>query len=399
MIRCPVCTEAAAFAFLTRHAVPVHQNMIMPSATAARQIRRGTLEMACCERCGFAFNRAFDPALLDYGRDYDNTQTHSPAFKAYTDDLVARVRAASPANARVVEVGCGKGQFLRTLIESAPEMTGWGFDPSYVGPERVLDGRLEYRREFYGPGCEALKADVVICRHVIEHVADPVALLDTVRAALALSPDARMFFETPALEWILEHVVVWDLFYEHCSLFTPASITTAFERAGFEVTAVEHIFEGQYLWTEARLGAARHAPEAGDTPELARRFAREEQRWLAQWRSMLASPDPSAGGPARGSGGGDAKPTKIAVWGAGAKGATFANLTDPDGTRIDCIVDLNPNKQGRFLPGTGHPIVAPAALAERGVGRALLMNPNYRPEISQLLRDLRLEVALEDPFS
>lgn len=378
---CPVC-GATEVAFLTRTQVPVHQNLIMKTFEAARAIRRGTLEMAVCEACGFAFNRAFDASLLAYGDDYDNTQDHSPSFKSYTDGLVERLVGLGVRDARVVEVGCGKGQFIQRLVEAAPNTVGWGFDPSYVGPEELLQGRLKFRREFYGPGCESLLADVVVCRHVIEHVANPLVLLEAVRAALALSPDARVFFETPSLDWILENVVVWDLFYEHCSLFTPGSLQTAFERAGFEVSEIATTFGGQYLWAEARVTSHPRTPELrpGNTPELARRFAREEARLVAQLQRSLTGP-------------------RTAIWGAGAKGVTFANLADPTGTLIDCVVDLNPHKQGHFMPGTGHPIVAPAALEERGVKRAILMNPNYRDENQRLLAELALDIALDDPFS
>lgn len=73
---------------------------------------------------------------------------------------------------------------------------------------------------------------------------------------------------------------------------------------------------------------------------------------------------------------------------------TFAYLADPHRQHVDCVVDLNPNKQGRFLPGTGHPIVHPAALKERGVRRAVLMNPNYRDENRAILRELGLDIEL-----
>ena len=66
--------------------------------------------------------------------------------------------------------------------------------------------------------------------------------------------------------------------------------------------------------------------------------------------------------------------------------STFANLVDPDGVTLDCVVDVNPNKQGGFIPGTGHSIVAPEALSERNIRNVILMNPNYRLENLQLLR-------------
>ena len=75
----------------------------------------------------------------------------------------------------------------------------------------------------------------------------------------------------------------------------------------------------------------------------------------------------------------------MALWGAGAKGVTVANLLDPHCVLIDCVVDLNPNKQGHFIPGTGHPIVSPSELLGRGVKNAILMNPNYRQENLKIL--------------
>jgi hypothetical protein len=59
-------------------------------------------------------------------------------------------------------------------------------------------------------------------------------------------------------------------------------------------------------------------------------------------------------------------------------------------------VDLNPNKQGRFIPGTGHPIVQPTDLPARQVKNAILMNPNYRLENLQLLDKAGIELNLID---
>jgi hypothetical protein len=85
---------------------------------------------------------------------------------------------------------------------------------------------------------------------------------------------------------------------------------------------------------------------------------------------------------------------RVAIWGAGAKGVTFAGLVDPEAELIDCVVDLNPRKQGCFIPGTGHPIVGPDELASRGVSTAVLMNPNYRRENEAILSRLGLNLEL-----
>ncbi len=59
---CPVCDSADTEPFLHRRGVPVHQNMLFDTASAARGTARGDLEMRACAACGFVFNAAFDPA-------------------------------------------------------------------------------------------------------------------------------------------------------------------------------------------------------------------------------------------------------------------------------------------------------------------------------------------------
>jgi len=77
---------------------------------------------------------------------------------------------------------------------------------------------------------------------------------------------------------------------------------------------------------------------------------------------------------------------------------TFANLIEPRPELIDCIVDLNPQKQGCYVPGSGHPIVSPEILGKRGVTTAFLMNQNYRHENLALLERLNLKVRLIDHY-
>jgi hypothetical protein len=59
-------------------------------------------------------------------------------------------------------------------------------------------------------------------------------------------------------------------------------------------------------------------------------------------------------------------------------------------------VDINPAKQGGYVAGTGHPIIGPGGLADRGISAAVLLNPNYRDEIVAMLRELRLPIEVLD---
>jgi SAM-dependent methyltransferase len=379
---CPVCAAETTATFIRRPSVPVNQHLVMHDADTARRVPRGMLDLAVCDHCGFVFNQAFDPGIIAYDERYDNAQTFSPLFDDYVSSLARFLTEEKGVrNSRIVEVGCGNGLFLRRLVTMDQGNVGYGFDTSYRGPATDYGGRLLFERRFYGPDCAHIPADVVVCRHVIEHVQDPVALLRAVRQALLNSAHARVFFETPDLTWILRNQVIWDLFYEHCSLFTPDSLTTAFGRAGFAVESVRHLFGEQYLWLEATI--APDAPPLSvrpkQVPTLAREFTAAEEALRHGWEARIRDL---------------ANDGNVALWGAGAKGVTLANLVDPEGRWIDCVVDLNPAKQGGYVPGTGHPIIDFQQLPERGVRSVVVMNPNYYDEILALVREERIDCTI-----
>lgn len=381
---CPCCSSMEIDDFLTRKGVPVHQNLVLRSRKQALEVTRGNLELAVCQSCGFIFNGAFDAGKMEYGADYDNLQICSGMFSGYIDELARSiVQGAGIQDSRIVEVGCGKGFFLKKLltIKGGEKNMGYGFDPSYEGDDFDLDGRLHYFRKFYGSDCTNIHADAVVCRHVIEHHPSPIELLKSIRHTLEGAGKARVFFETPCATWILRNNAIWDFFYEHCSLFTAESLSSAFELAGFTVEKVKHVFGGQYLWLEARPCEEGHSMKrsARETFELAHIFAQKEAQFKRAWREKINGLKLSG---------------KVALWGAGAKGVTFANLVDSGGTLIDCIVDINPNKQNGFLPGTGHPIVDPMEVKNRAIEYVILMNPNYWDEVRGSLDHLRSGVNL-----
>ena len=221
----------------------------------------------------------------------------------------------------------------------------------------------------------------MVCRHVIEHVPKPVELLKTIRESLVQSKNPRVFFETPTVDWILKNQVIWDFFYEHCSYFNPNSIRTAFELAGFSVEAIDLVFGNQYMLIEASIAKnkVQVIKEPTDIYALTTVFSNSERQNLEKWKQNLKKLS---------------KKGKIAIWGAGAKGVTFCNLFDPTFKMIDCVIDLNPNKQGKYIPGTGHPIVDYSEIQSRNITSIILMNPNYNDEVKELLKKSNQSIDL-----
>ena len=382
--QCRLCGADSLVVFHERSRVPVHQNLPLPTPEAARAVTRGDLRLACCTRCGFISNLAFSDELLRYSAGYENDQTCSPLFDRYIDGLAGEIVDKYGVRDReVVEVGCGRGTFLRRLCQRGGNR-GVGFDPAHVGDEVVDDGRVRFVRAYYGPEQATVPADAVICRHVIEHVPAPMNLIAAVRGALSTRTHADLFFETPDVEWILDNVVLQDFFYEHCSYFSAETLAFCFSQSGFADVTVERVFGEQYLWLHAVYRG--NTPTATIAPPAENRVLAAALRFEARETALRSAVNQRvqqlrSEGP-------------LAVWGAGAKGVTFVNHFDADGERIDCVVDINPRKQGRFVPGTGHAIVAPDDLGRRGVRHIVVMNPNYAAEIRDFIDTNRLPITL-----
>ncbi len=371
---CLICASPEIFPLAEASHVPILMNRLYATAAAARAAPSGALRLTRCARCGFTWNRDFRPELIVYDEAYENDQTFSGVFQAHVERLAADViEAAEPL--RYLEVGCGQGGFLGLVAERAGARlaSAEGFDPAWRGGEgEGPRGARIHKSYFTSASLEALAhaPNVIVSRHTIEHVPDPVAFLTAVRDALGERAEATIFLETPCVDWILRHDAMQDFFYEHCSLFTARALALALERAGFHAPRVDHVFGGQYLWARAS-AAPLAAPPAPPAPLRAGDVMNRREAFIAEWRKRAAA----ASG-------------LRAIWGAGAKGVTFALMMEAGGQPFDHVVDINPAKQGLHLAGSALPVLSPEQSAARGVATYFVMNPNYRDEIAARLAAL-----------
>jgi SAM-dependent methyltransferase len=362
--------------------VPVSCNHLCSSRDAALSEPTAAISLGFCPNCGHVFNLEYDPARLKYRPGYENSLRGSERFRKYDDALVdTLVRRYHLQGRRIVEIGCGSGQFLRALCERGGNF-GLGFDPSYSNNQGGANDAsgIAIRPEAYGADNAQLDAEFVCSRHTLEHIGAPRDFLSSVRKA-ARQAGIPVFFEVPNGLYTLRDGGVWDIIYEHFSYFTPSSLARIFHETGYQPFEVTETFAGQFLTIHARTSFVKREPgpvASAELEHLIESFARKHQRGLKDWGRRLLKLE-SAG-------------RKVVVWGAGAKATTFLNLLRP--TTVAYVVDVNPRKHGKYIIGTGQRIVPPEFLCQYVADDIICMNPNYFDEIYRTVEALGLRVNL-----
>ena len=217
-------------------------------AQEAIDFPRGRLRLAHCARCGFITNELYDPTVQEYSTNCEESQAFSPTFNAFARSLAERwVDRYGIRNKTIVEIGCGKGDFLMLICE-AGNNRGIGIDPS-AQPERIpaeFRGRVRFIQELYGDQHAGLPADVVLCRHTLEHIAPTREFLPTIRRVIGDRQDVVVLFELPDAVRVLREGAFWDIYYEHCSYFTPGRWRGCSARAGSRSSSSNAMYGDQY---------------------------------------------------------------------------------------------------------------------------------------------------------
>ena len=196
-VDCPACGGRQRLRLIEFAGVPVHCNLLWPTREAALAAPRGDLHLVGCAACGHIVNAAFEPQRMEYHGSYENSLHFSPHFQRYARALAEHlIERFALRRQRIVEIGCGKGEFLALLCELG-ENAGIGFDPSWQAGRGEMTAGLRFVSAPFDPALAAhLDPDFVCCRQVLEHLPDPAGFLAELRISLGGRP-VPVFFEVP----------------------------------------------------------------------------------------------------------------------------------------------------------------------------------------------------------
>lgn len=388
---CPNCETGEMSVFFEVKSVPSNSCILLKTKKEAIEYPKGDIALGHCANCGFISNTAFNPKLTEYSGRYEETQGFSDTFNQFHKALAKRlIEKHELHNKRVIEIGCGKGEFLILLCELGNN-TGVGFDPGF-SEERItpdIKNKITFIKDFYSEKYTDYHGDFLCCKMTLEHIHQTADFIKTVRRSIADRTDTTVFFQIPNAERIIEECSFEDIYYEHCSYFTAASLAALFTSCQFDVLEVSTEYDNQYLAIEAKPTVEKTGTNYCTTfncqedqrilKSLVDDFPERMESKLNYWRGVLEE--------------GKRRDKKIVLWGSGSKAVSFLTVlgvTD----EVNLVVDINPFKHGYSMAGTGHSIVSPDELIKLQPDTVIVMNPIYRKEVATALQEMDLNPEL-----
>jgi len=347
------------------------------------------LTLVRCSHCSLAqIRETVDPEVL-FCNDY-------PYFSSVSQQLLAHFRASALAiierrglgdGSLVIEAASNDGYMLRNFAEHGCRVLG--IDPAGPPARAAQAAGIETLNTFFtGELAAELRAreprgaDVFLANNVLAHVPDLNGFVSGIRTLLAV--DGVAVIEVPYVVDLVDHLEFDTIYHQHLCYFSVTALDALFRRHGLFLndlarTAIHggslRVFvepvEGVQHSVHERLAAERAIGLVDGS--FFHRFAAR----VADLRERLVALLDEVG----------TSGICIAGYGAAAKATTLLGYAGIDTRRLPYIADRNEFKQGRMMPGSRIPIVAPERIFEDMPDYVMILAWNFADEIRRQLSD------------
>lgn len=373
--RCLACKgELPRRALLELDGMPASAQDI-PDEEQVKTDRGITLGLHQCPHCGLV---QFDCQPVSYYRDV----IRSGGFTTTMVELRRRqyrhfIKTCGLEGKKIIEVGCGRGEFLSVLREFPVEAYGIEHraDLAELAREQGLEVWQGFAKEpdtvLASPdGSGRPPYDAFLSFNFLEHQPEPDKMLACIWNNLA--EDGVGLVTVPSLEYILQYNGYYELIRDHLAYYSFDTLRRLLERNGFAVLE-EELVNRDTLSVIVRKTARKEGTAPAKAPE------KLDAQGLLASRASIDREVNSLVDRLRREG------KELAIWGASHQGFTLAATTRL-GDKVRYMMDSAPFKQGRFAPASHIPIVEPDAFLRDPVDAILIVAPGYTDEIAGIIR-------------
>jgi 2-polyprenyl-3-methyl-5-hydroxy-6-metoxy-1,4-benzoquinol methylase len=316
-----------------------------------------TLDVYQCARCGLV---QLTSAPVRYYREVIRAAAISPEMRAFRKNQFDAWTARHNLKAkRVLEIGCGKGEYLEIMQQAGASAHGIEYAAASVAACKAKN--LTVTQAFIDHSTTAIPGglfDGFFILNFLEHLPDPGMLLRGI--AHNLRDEGVGLVEVPNFDMIAKHGLCTEFVSDHLTYFTRETLSTLLALNGFA------IIDSDTVWHDYIISATvvkRKAVAMDTFHQNAADLKRKIDVFI-----------------------GDASPESVAVWGAGHQALTILALTALR-NKIGCVIDSAAFKQGKYTPATHIPIVSPEVLAQGAITTVLIMAASYSDEIVRIIRE------------
>ena len=373
----------------------------IPAASELAEDHPLSLTLCQCPSCGLV---QFDTEPVDYYRDVIRAGGGTRTMTRLRHEEYARLLTAMQEHhirgRRIVEVGCGRGEFLRmwqNLAENpegaaalardqardplsgqpnaAPlHLVGIEHKPALVEEANAVADKKYRVYEGFATGDVRYPEgpfDAFVQFNFLEHQPDPCDMLRNI--GRNLKPQALGLITVPSFEYILRYNGYYELLRDHIANYTEFTLQKLLQDCGFELLSMDIVNRDtiEAIVRKAdpdELSELHYSGRLIDVSALRDSYDRLSASVNAHIDHLSESH------------------RTMAIWGASHQGFTLAATTKLGG-RVEYIIDSAPFKQGRFSPASHIPIVAPDYAVAHPVDEILIVAPGYTDEIAGIIRE------------
>ena len=363
-------------------------NAYLTQETLKRPERRFPLRVLVCERCWLVQTEDFADAHELFDADYAYFSGVSTSWLAHAERYVGEMvaRFGLDAGSRVVEVAANDGYLLQYVKARGIACTG--VEPTASTAAAARAKGIEIVQDFFGRRLAAdmasrgLQADLMAANNVLAHVPD----INDFAAGFAtlLKPRGVATFEFPHLLRLMADAQFDTIYHEHFSYLSLTAVQRVFEGAGLQVFDVQELTtHGGSLRVFAQRADTLAHPVAPTVGAILQREIEAGVRTAAYYRGLQPRAERIRDDLLRFLREAKREGRSVVAYGAAAKGNTLLNFAGVGNDLIRCVVDLNPAKQGKFMPGSRIPIVGRETLDRERPDYLLVLPWNILPEVRQ----------------
>lgn len=328
----------------------------LPDAESLAQDRGVDLDIYQCSGCGLV-QTGNEP--VPYYKEVVRAAAFSEEMKTFRrEQFGAFVEKYALQGKKLIEIGCGRGEYLSLLQEAGVD--GYGLEYAAQSVQQCKDQGLRVECGYVDSADYSMPHapfDAFAVLNFLEHWPDPNASLSGI--AHNLREGGIGLVEVPNYDMILRKNLFTEFISDHIFYFTRESLETTLRLNGFEVIECSEVWYGYILSADVR---KRSVCDVSSFDASRQKIKQEIDEYVSCFRDK-----------------------GVAIWGAGHQALASIALLGLAG-EIKYVVDSAPFKQNKFTPASHIPIVAPERLSADPVGAVIVMAASYSDEVAKMLR-------------